>query len=157
MNKCITLLSIAIFGMVSFVSCNKNTSVPGYSMKASLITYTDSTTNSEAYNNGNCQAVIVGTTMVVQGLSSNSTFPNYPYIELVFPYWSGVLGRYWLDSAATSYHARYWVDAVHLRTSSYGNIIINSASDRIISGSFNFTTLDSLTVSDGTFVARVSR
>jgi hypothetical protein len=149
MNRGITLLAIAFFSLITFISCNKNTAVPAYSMKAKV--------GSDDYYNGNCQAIIMGGTLVIQGLNSNSPFPGYPYIELTIPDWIGLQGQYWIDSSSTNNHARYYADAATVKTSAYGRIIINSVSDRIISGTFNFTTTDSLDVSAGTFVAGIAR
>jgi hypothetical protein len=149
MNRGITLLAIAFLSMIMFISCNKNTEVPAYSMKAKVGT--------DDYNNGNCQAIIMGTTLVIQGLNSSSPFPGYPYIELTIPDWIGLPARYWMDSSTTNNHARYFVDASTIKKSAYGSIIINSVSDRIISGSFNFTTTDTLDITGGTFVAKIAR
>jgi hypothetical protein len=134
------------------MSCSKNKDVPAFSMNAKIVGMPGDTSD---YVNNNCKAQVIGTTLIIQGLGSTSLFPVYPYIQITIPNWYGVQTRYFFDSSNSNNHAQYIVDATTVKPSWYGSVIINSVSDRMISGHFDFMTTDTIYVTNGGFVAQI--
>jgi hypothetical protein len=157
MNKLITLLLILGIGITSvFFGCKRSiTSNSTPYMKAKI---KKTNTGDIEYSTPNCMAFLTGNTLVIEGLSTSSPFPTYPYIAISIPTWFGATGPYALDSFLGHPNLRYFMgpdNSSNYKMSNYGMVYINSVSTELITGTFNCTTKDSTDVESGAFTAKL--
>jgi len=160
MKNYITLLAIAFLGVIIFFSCKKSSSGSGkavYSMNATINGATFTTKTCTAVVNGDELSISAGAhlpfiTIIIQNYAGSNTYNVVPPT-----YANPVSNAAYVDSSSTLAPA----------TSIYGSVVIDSTSPNL-TGSFNFMavatyldtvtdayTVDSVQVSNGTFVAKV--
>ena len=154
MKKCITLLAM-IVGCLS-IGCNKSSTAPptapSYFMHATINGVAFNGTNCIFYQDPGYKFVILrGGYFLGTTLSSVA----HPYISMDFNYLKDT-GRY----AIVTYHpnctAGYDTDSISTSAVS-GIVIITSISDKLITGTFNLTMEDGITITDGSFSAKAAQ
>jgi hypothetical protein len=148
MNKVfILVLVLGIGGIAAFSGCSKDHTYTNYYMKAYI--------GSTQFEAGNCMASISGTTLAIQSLNNSAPILSYPYFEIAIQNWFGALGTYNLATVLGHPHMIFYNSATDHKISMYGTVTINAVNDNLISGTFQYTNTDTVTISSGTFTAKV--
>jgi hypothetical protein len=146
MKKNVTLLSIALLGMVAFFSCKKSdNNNNNHAMTATI--------NSAAFKSPLCYAAISDSVMTITA-SSNSSTLAFPNISLVISNFSGA-GTYTIGSInGGTFTTSAVIDSTDTSgiQSIYGTISITATSPNVV-GTFSFTCSDSTKVTSGAFNA----
>ena len=146
MKTNITLLALAILGMVTIMSCTKTVSGTPPSMAASI--------GSTSYKSPYCMAAQTGSKMEILGLNGTTTTPTYPYVYLYIPKWTGLPTTYPIDSTGVNF-GYYFSSSSSALYAVKGSINILSVSSDLVTGTFLFSCNDGTAVSNGIFSARL--
>ena len=92
--------------------------------------------------------------MIIEGLGGTTTTPTLPYIVLHLNNYVGLTGVYPIDSTGEN-GAEYVTGQTEFLFSRIGTIVITSASQDRIKGSFTFLCSDSTMVNSGDFDAAI--
>ena len=150
MRKNITLLAIAILGMVAFFSCKKsdNNNANNINVNGSMT----ATIGTTAFKAPYCDATVYDTLFTVTG-STSDTGITYPYIILSVTDYKGI-GTYTIPGGSDrngNVATVYYTDSTGAQ-SVYGTVSITAITPNIV-GTFSFTCSDSTKVTNGTFSA----
>ena len=145
MKKNLTILAIAILGLIAFAGCSKKSSSPSYSMKATI--------NGVSFSAANCVAVSSGGDVVIDGYSgTSSASTSFPIISFSLTGYNKTTGTFNLDRTTNFAAIDSSISAVAF--SNHGTLTITTANSSVISGTFSFTCDDSTKVASGSFTAK---
>lgn len=145
MKKNLTILAIAIVGLIAFAGCKKSSSGTSYSIKATI--------NGTSFSGVNCVAVSNSGFVVIDGYSgSSATSTSLPIIELTLTGYNNTTGTFNIDGVTNNAIIDSSLTSVPSATS--GTITITTATSSEIVGTFNFTCSDGTKVTNGTFTAK---
>lgn len=141
-----TALLVAAFLLITaFLACKKGGSGVSYNMQATIGT--------NSYSVNNCAAIPLGTSLLIEGLGSQSLNPTYPCITINIGDWNELADTFFFDSSMLHNYAKYNFDKFTYELSASGLVYINTVNQNSISGTFDFICTVGDTVK-GTFVAQ---
>jgi hypothetical protein len=143
MKKNLTILAIAILGLVAFAGCKKSSSSSNGTMSATI--------GGKSFTGNDCFFSTVSG-LVIDGFNGSGTTLVYPYFTLaVTGYTAGSTGTYTIDGFTNI--AGIDSSGTNVAVAAYGTITVTSATSSSLKGTFSFTCTDSTKVTLGSFTA----
>ncbi len=152
MKNTLILLTVFVFFVSSCTkTIKKTTTTTTSSPFMSAVVGTDSF-------NANFVSVQRGTdsSFCIRGFGGTDTLhAPFPYLLIIFRPWSGVAGTYSFDTAiGVNHNFIEWVPSGAPDVNTAGQVVITSIDTAYISGTFHFTTLSGIVISNGAFKVR---